>query len=206
MTREVGVRGTEPGGSEQAVNYTSLSKAMSKALRHQPERIGITLAADGSVALPELIDALNRRGGWPRELDEADIMQVVEHGTKRRFAVEDGRIRARYGHSVQLPIAYERADPPAVLYHGTSEASAEAIMTEGLRPMGRQVVHLSADVQTAWQVGARHRGRTVILVVDAAQAACDGIAFYRGNDDTWLADAIPARYLSIGNFERGGCR
>lgn len=177
------------------VNYVSLSKALSKALRHRPERLGITLAPDGSVALAELVDALNRRGGWPRTLTEADVMQVVEHGTKQRFAVEGGRIRARYGHSIPLAIAYEPAEPPAILYHGTSEASVSSIMDEGLLPMGRQVVHLSADVATARQVGRRHGGRTVILQVDAARAARDGIRFYLGNDSTWLADALPATYL-----------
>lgn len=178
-----------------AVNYVSLSKAMSKALRHQPERLGITLAPDGSVALAELVDALNRRGGWPRTLTEADVMQVVQHGSKQRFAVEERRIRARYGHSIPLAITYEQAEPPAVLYHGTSEANVQPIMDVGLLPMGRQVVHLSADVATARQVGRRHGGRTVILQVDAACAARDGIRFYRGNDSTWLADAIPATYL-----------
>ena len=188
----------EPGPAEgtTGINYVSLSKAMSKALRHQPERLGIRLAPDGSVDLTELVDALNRRGGWPRTLTEADVMQVVQHGSKQRFAVEDGRIRARYGHSVPLAITYEQAEPPAVLYHGTSEANVQPIMDVGLLPMERQVVHLSADVATARQVGRRHGGRTVILQVDAARAARDGIRFYRGNDSTWLADAIPATYLS----------
>lgn len=194
MTRRQPTQGPREEPSE--VNYVSLSKALSKALRHQPERLGITLASDGSVTLAELVNALNRRGGWPRTLTEADVMQVVEHGTKQRFAVEDGRIRARYGHSVPLAISYVPAEPPAVLYHGTSEASVPSIMGEGLLPMGRQVVHLSADVETARQVGRRHGGRTVILQVDATRAASDGIAFYLGNDSTWLADAIPARYLS----------
>ena len=184
-------------GDEPAINYVSLSKAMSKALRHQPERIGITLAPDGSVDLGEFIDALNRTGSWPRPITEADVMQVVEHGTKQRFAVDDGHIRARYGHSVPLAINYERAEPPAVLYHGTSETNAQAIMVEGLLPMGRQVVHLSADVETALMVGRRHGGKTVILQVDAERAARDGISFYRGNSDTWLADRIPATYLSL---------
>ena len=178
------------------VNYTSLSKAMSKALRHQPERIGITLASDGSVAMSELIDALNRRGGWPRELTEADIMRVVEHGTKQRFAVEDGRIRARYGHSVPLAIDYEPATPPPVLYHGTASSNVGSILKDGLLPMGRQVVHLSTDVETARQVGARHRGRTIILRVDTARAVEEGVAFYRGNDSTWLADRVPPDCLS----------
>lgn len=180
-----------------SVNYTSLSKAMSKALRHRPERIGITLAPDGSVEVAELLHALNARGGWPRVLTESDILQVVEHGTKQRFAVENGRIRARYGHSVSLQITYERAEPPALLYHGTTAHRAEAILQEGLLPMGRQTVHLSTDVETALQVGSRHGRDVVILHVDAARAWSCGILFFRGNDSTWLAEAIPPEYISM---------
>ena len=197
MTRRSVKRVSIPAGDTPDINYVSLNKAMSKALRHQPERLGIELAPDGSVKLAELVNALNRRGGWPRSLTETDIMQVVEHGTKKRFAVEDGRVRARYGHSVPLAITYEQAEPPTVLYHGTSKANLQAIMAEGLLPMGRQMVHLSAAVETARQVGARHGGRTAILQVDTVQAAHDGTRFYRGNDDTWLAERIPPRYLTI---------
>jgi len=178
------------------LNYVSLSKALSKALRHRPERLGISLAPDGSVGLRVLIDALNRRGGWPRQITEDDVMHVVEHSSKQRFAVEDGRIRARYGHSMPLRVNYRKADPPAVLYHGTSRNNLDSIMADGLLPMGRQVVHLSADMETAQQVGERHGGQTVILRVDAAAAVRDGMSFYAGNDSTWLADRVPPQYLS----------
>lgn len=180
-----------------AINYVSLSKAMSKALRHRPERIGITLAPDGSVEVSVLLAALNKRGGWPRALTESDIMQVVDHGSKQRFAVEDGRIRARYGHTIALQEAYVPATPPDTLFHGTAERNLDSIMDKGLLPMGRRVVHLSTDVETAQLVGRRHGGHTVILRVDAARASRDGVTFYRGNDDTWLADAVPASYLYI---------
>lgn len=179
------------------INYISLSKSMSKALRHRPERLGITLAPDGSVELDALVDALNRRGGWPRQVTLADVMHVVEHGTKQRFAVEGGRIRARYGHTVPAAIAYQRAEPPAALYHGTPRANLDSILREGLLPMGRQVVHLSADVETAQLVGTRHGRPVTILRVDAQGAYRDGIAFYRGNDSTWLANQLPAAYLSV---------
>lgn len=178
------------------INYVSLSKAMSKALRHRPERIGLQLAPDGSVELSTLVNALNTHGGWPRVLDESDVMHVVTHGSKQRFAVHEGRIRACYGHSIPVAITYERATPPAVLYHGTSEHAATSIETDGLLPMGRQKVHLSADVATAKQVGARHGGKVVVLQVDAGRASHDGIDFYFGNDSTWLADSVPAAYLS----------
>jgi putative RNA 2'-phosphotransferase len=34
-----------------------------------------------------------------------------------------------------------------------------------------------------------------VLVVDARAAAADGVVFRRGNDDTWLTDALDPRYL-----------
>ena len=183
--------------TKREINYVSLSKAMSKALRHRPERLGITLEKDGSVELDVFVDALNRRGGWPRTITEADIMEVVDNGSKKRFAVEGGRIRARYGHSIKADIAYAPADPPEILFHGTAPSSVASIMRQGLLPMGRKTVHLSTDVETARLVGSRHGGRATILVVDAGRAANDGVAFYRGNDDTWLSETIPSEYLRV---------
>lgn len=188
--------------AEASVNYVSLSKALSKALRHRPERLGLTLAPDGSVALSVLVDALNRRGGWPREITQADIMQVVEHGSKQRFSVEDGRIRARYGHSLAVDVTYSPARPPQILYHGTSRTAAEVILVEGLLPMGRQKVHLSTDEETAIQVGRRHGKDVVVLHVDAVRAANAGISFYQGNHDTLLADSVPAAFISCPAMHR----
>ena len=183
--------------SGSSLNYVSLSKAMSKALRHRPERLGLTLAADGSVELQALIEALNSRGGWPRTLTEADIMHVVEHGSKERFAVEGERIRARYGHSIPLAAPYKVGEPPALLFHGTTRERVAPIMEEGLLPMGRRVVHLSTDVKTAVQVGRRHGHEVVVFRVDARRAWDEGVPFYRGNENTWLADSIPPAYLSV---------
>lgn len=60
--------------------------------------------------------------------------------------------------------------PPAVLYHGTASATVPVILREGLRPMSRQDVHLSAEQETAVRAGARH-GRPVVLEVGAAGLA-----------------------------------
>ena len=61
--------------------------------------------------------------------------------------------------------------------------------------MGRQYVHMSADIETAEQVGRRRDNRPVILTIEAKRAAADGIKFYIGNDKVWLADQIPPQYL-----------
>ena len=61
--------------------------------------------------------------------------------------------------------------------------------------MGRQVVHLSTDRETAMSVGHRKARAPVLLRVMAAEAHRQGTAFYHGNDRVWLADEIPARFI-----------
>jgi putative RNA 2'-phosphotransferase len=86
--------------------------------------------------------------------------------------------------------------PPAILYHGTTPQAAVSIRTQGLKPMQRQYVHLSADVETAILTGRRRTNRPVILKIAALEAHRHGIAFYQGNDQVWLADFVPPQYIT----------
>jgi len=159
---------------------------MSRALRHDPGRVGLTLDDAGWASLDALCAALG--------VSPADVEDVVAHGSKQRFELADGRVRARYGHSLPGRVALAPADPPDELFHGTSAPVADTILRDGLHPGGRQYVHLSPDADTARTVGARH-GRPVVLRVDARAAVADGAVFRRGNDDTWLTDELDPRYL-----------
>lgn len=62
--------------------------------------------------------------------------------------------------------------------------------------MGRQYVHLTADIAAARSVGERKSSSPVILAIDAAGAAAGGIDFYEGNDEVWLALEVPPEFLS----------
>jgi putative RNA 2'-phosphotransferase len=170
-----------------------VSKRLSRILRHDPASVGITLDAAGWVAVDTLLAALARHGA---RVSRADLDHVVATNNKRRFAFsDDGRsIRASQGHSVEVDLGLPPSDPPAVLYHGTTGRVLEAVLREGLRPMSRQDVHLSADTGTAVRVGSRH-GRPVVLAVDAAAMAADGHEFRVSANGVWLTDAVPPRYL-----------
>ncbi len=122
---------------------------------------------------------------------------MVRMSDKKRYEIADGRIRAFYGHSVSQRLRKETAEPPALLYHGTAPEAVEAIRAGGLRPMSRQFVHLSADGETAAQVGRRKARSPVILEVDARAAHNVGVRFYLGNEMVWLADLVPPRIISI---------
>ncbi|MGP4043445.1 RNA 2'-phosphotransferase [Streptomyces sp. 2A115] len=168
-----------------------VSKYLSKHLRHQPERIGLTLNEGGWVEIETLMTAAAAHG-FRFTRDELD--HVVAHNDKRRFAIEGTRIRASQGHSVEVDLGLPPATPPAYLYHGTAAGSLDAIRAEGLRPMNRHDVHLSPDRGTATRVGAR-RGRPVVLSVDAAAMHRDGHIFHVSANGVWLTAAVPPRYL-----------
>lgn len=163
-----------------------LSKRMSKHLRHAPERLGLTLDPAGWVDLDEFVRALG--------VTRAQVLEVVERNDKQRFAVEGGRIRASQGHTVDVELDLPVVEPPAVLYHGTVARFLPDILREGLRPMDRHDVHLSATVDTAVRVGAR-RGKPVVLVVDAATMWADGHEFRVSANGVWLTAAVPPRHL-----------
>jgi len=169
------------------------SKFLSLVLRHQPEKIGITLDSAGWVGVRALLDALARHGS---PLSEAELRHVVETSDKKRFAFsEDGlQIRASQGHSVDVDLGYQPARPPDELYHGTVARFVPSIRATGLDKGMRHHVHLSRDVETARKVGDR-RGEALVLTIDAAGMARDGVVFYVSANGVWLTDHVGAQYI-----------
>ncbi|MEO0755948.1 MAG: RNA 2'-phosphotransferase [Cyanobacteria bacterium J06648_16] len=171
-----------------------ISKYLSLHLRHQPHKLGLTLAPGGWVDVSALLSA-GATNGFAISLVE--LQQVVETNDKQRFAFDETgtRIRANQGHSVPVDLQLEPVTPPPILYHGTADSSVSDILKAGLRPMSRHHVHLSENMNTARQVGSRH-GRPVVLVVKAASMHQDGYPFYRAANGVWLCDKVPIQYLT----------
>jgi putative RNA 2'-phosphotransferase len=174
-----------------------LSRAISHALRHDPDLYELELDEKGSVPVEDLLQSLRSlRPEWT-SLTVADLQELLSSFGKKRHVIEHGRIRALYGHSSVPTLTRVLATPPPLLFHGTSAIAAVTILIEGLKPMGRHFVHLSVDRETAERVGMRKGDHPVIFAVDAGAAAAAAIPFYSGNDKVWLADVIPARFLSV---------
>jgi putative RNA 2'-phosphotransferase len=173
--------------------HVKVSKYLAKHLRHQPERLGLTLEPGGWVAVDDLLAACDRNR-FPVTREELDA--VVRDNDKQRFALDDTgtRIRANQGHSTEVDLQLEPTDPPPQLYHGTPTHNLDAIRRQGLVKMARHHVHLSPDVPTATKVGAR-RGKPVILTVDAAGMHAAGFRFFCSANGVWLVEAVPPEFL-----------
>jgi len=169
------------------------SKFLSLILRHKPQRIALTLDANGWADVDELIAKANADGV---KITHALLQEVVAKNDKQRFKLsEDGRrIRASQGHSLQIDLELQPAQPPERLYHGTAERFLDSIRAQGLLPGNRQHVHLSMDVETAAKVGRRH-GYPVVLEVKAGELYVAGQNFYLSDNQVWLTARVPPKFL-----------
>jgi putative RNA 2'-phosphotransferase len=174
---------------------SATSRFLTFVLRHRPDAIGIQLDGAGWVEVGILLARCRAHG---RPISRAELDQLVATSPKRRFALSDdgSRIRASQGHSVDVDLGYEPAEPPEVLFHGSVAAKARAILTAGLQRMKRHHVHLSVDEETAHAVGGR-RGRALILVIAAGRMHRDGHVFYLSANGVWLTEAVPPGYITV---------
>lgn len=177
-----------------AKRMTRDSKFLSLVLRHHPEKIGITLDRHGWADVDALIAGMART----RTFDRPYLEKIVRTDAKQRYAfnADHTKIRANQGHSIPVDVEPEQLTPPDILWHGTGEKSVAAILSEGIRPMGRLYVHLSKDPETAKKVGSRH-GRPVVFQIDAGRMAKDGLVFYLSANGIWMTKVVPPAYLKI---------
>lgn len=180
---------------EMKMNLQRASKTLSYLLRHCREPLYIDLDG-GWAAVDEIVSVLQTKyRGFNREL----LARIVATDEKGRYSydAEGERIRANQGHSIPgVVIEMEEPEPPELLYHGTAERFLPSILSKGLLPMGRQFVHLSADVPTAVKVGSRH-GTPAVLAVEAGRFVADGHTLKRSENGVWQAQAVPAEYLHL---------
>jgi len=172
------------------MDIVKLSKLLSLVLRHNPDKIGITLDKNGWADVGQLL----RRLGSSTTME--DLRTVVRDNNKKRFTFNDNetKIRANQGHSIEVDLELEELQPPEFLYHGTATRFIDNIKRIGIEKRDRQHVHLSADEKTAVNVGSRH-GQPIIITIDAKQMFQDGHKFYQSKNGVWLTDKVEQKYF-----------
>lgn len=168
------------------------SKYLSYLLRHKPEKANLTLDKEGWCLIDQLL--ANTDFTWD------ELEQIVAFDEKGRYSFDAfaTSIRANQGHSTgAVRLTFNKAIPPTVLYHGTQLQTWETIRKQGLLPMRRHHVHLSASYDTAATVGGRRKGDLVVLSIDAKKMVADGIQFYLSDNGVWLVDMVDPRYIHL---------
>jgi putative RNA 2'-phosphotransferase len=168
-----------------------VSKYLSYLLRHSAAKDNLDRDPHGFFNIDDILTILSQKF---EGLTKAELLEIVQSDPKWRYELNEGRIRARYGHSIEIEPLGKPVEPPEILYHGTARKYLGAIMKQGLRPMNRKFVHLSPDLDMATLVGKRHSQDVVILRVHAKRAHDIGISFYH-EETVYLAEPIPPEYV-----------
>ena len=174
------------------LNLERKSKTLSYLLRHNPE--DLYMDSNGWVSVDDILKKLN--------MTIDDLKEVVKNNDKKRFGFNEDitKIRANQGHSISVDVELKEVEPPKFLYHGTSPSYVkEIIKSGGLSKMKRQHVHLSADKDTAHNVGKRHSKYLdpAIFIVRSYDMYKDGYKFFLSENNVWLTEYVPKKYITI---------
>ncbi|OYT33591.1 RNA 2'-phosphotransferase [Archaeoglobales archaeon ex4484_92] len=169
-----------------------LGRLISGILRHFPDKFGLSIDKNGWVNFESLVRAVRRKYKWANKWI---IKALVYSDAKKRYELVGEKIRARYGHSINV----ELDDMPEclnnILYYGTSEEEAQRMIEIGIKPVNQTFVHLSITIEKGEEVARLRTDKPIILEIDAKEARKNGIRIIKANDVIALAKEIPAKFI-----------
>jgi len=170
-----------------------LGRLVAGGLRHFPDDLGLQMDSRGWVDLTKLGEVVRSRHRWAnKEL----LTALIESDPKQRYEISNDKVRARYGHSVDIELDHQDNKLPR-LYYGASEEEADRILEIGLKSASQRYVHLSTTPEKAWQVATFRTGNPKVIQADAAGAQEAGVKMMTVNEDIVISEMIPSRFLCI---------
>ncbi|HEV2230623.1 MAG TPA: RNA 2'-phosphotransferase [Thermoplasmata archaeon] len=173
-----------------------LGRVMTGILRHFPEKYGLELDAHGWVGLPKLVQAISSHHRGYHWLRAHHLVAIAESDAKGRYEVRDDRVRATYGHTLEIDLDLPTDHIPDELYFPVTTEEAPIVLEVGLKPSDRRKVHLSKTAADARAAGAVRTPEPVILAVDARRARSEGIVIMQAGRTVYLVDQVPPTFLS----------
>jgi len=171
-----------------------LGRFVSGILRHFPQKFNLEMDENGWVDFEELSRIVSRKYRWANKWL---IKAMVYSDKKGRYEISENRIRARYGHSVDVKLSdYELAEND-ILYYGTSEEEAHRLLEIGIKPVNQRYVHLSTTIEKGIEVAMLRTDDPIILAIDAKKARESGIKFLKANEFIVLSEEIPPDYIKV---------
>ncbi len=180
-----------------------LSKLLSAALRHHPGILNIVLLPDGFAdhSLNEIVQLIRERRGY-HWITVDHLREIVQFDPKGRFDIVNDRLRAKYGHSINVMVPLEMTELPPLLYHGTTTQAYSSIRKEGLRPMQRKFVHLTFSIQDAQTTALRKGKEIIILEINARELSKRGYEVKKAGKTVYVVPVVPLEFLSVARISK----
>ena len=173
-----------------------LGRILTGILRHFPDRYQLTMEPQGWVSIPQIVRAISQRHPAYHWLRAQHLVAIAETDAKGRYEVREDKIRATYGHTLEVDLDLPTENIPSHLYYPVTEEEAAIVLEVGLRPSDRKKVHLSKTADDARAAGSVRTPEPIILEVDAKRAREGGLVIMKAGKTVYLVDQIPAELLS----------
>jgi putative RNA 2'-phosphotransferase len=170
-----------------------LGRFISGALRHFPDDLGLAMNQHGWVDVDVLCDAMRTRYKWS---SKEKLFSIIESDEKGRYEIQGRKIRARYGHSVEVDLDYPE-NTLSELYYGASREEVDILLEKGIKPMKQRYVHLSTSIDKALEVARIHTDDPVMIIINAKEAQDSGVPMLAATENIVLSEEIPPQFLSL---------
>ena len=183
------------------MSKNQLSKFLSGLLRHFPDEYSLEYDSEGWFELNDVVECVQNKNNY-RNIKESDIIQIVQDDKKGRYEIDEKgeKIRAVYGHSIEINPVESENEIPDKLYHGTPERNKDSILKNGLISKNRQSVHLTDSKNQAQNVGSRHTrdGNIIVFRVNVSRMKEDDFKVRSPTDNSvYTVSEVPPKYLDI---------
>lgn len=180
----------------------ALGRLMTKILRHEAEKLKLSMRGDGYVPVNELLKLkVKTFTGLPLcSHNVADVKEAVKNDNKQRLSLleENGQllIRANQGHSIKVvdsekllkPIL--SADEVPVCVHGTYRRNLESIQRTGLKRMRRVHIHFATGLPHDGVISGMRSNCEIMIFLDVHKALKDGMKLYLSENNVLLTEGL----------------
>ncbi|MCX8172088.1 MAG: RNA 2'-phosphotransferase [Archaeoglobaceae archaeon] len=169
-----------------------LGKFVSGILRHFPSKFELEIDDNGWVNFEALARVVNKKYRWANRWV---LKALILSDEKKRYELKGDKIRARYGHSIDVKLNDMPEAQEDTLYYGTSEEEASRMLEIGIKPVNQTYVHLSTTLERSLEVASLRTKKPIVFEIDAKQARADGVRILKANDTIALAKEVSAKYI-----------
>ncbi len=173
-----------------------LGRILTGILRHFPDRYQLPIDPQGWVSLSQIVRAIAHKHPAYHWLRVPHLVAIAETDAKGRYEVRDDRVRATYGHTVEVDLDLPTDNIPDRLYFPVTADEAAIVLEVGLKPSDRKKVHLSRTAEDARAAGSVRTPEPIILEIDAARARDTGLVIKKAGKTVYLVDQVPPEFLS----------
>jgi putative RNA 2'-phosphotransferase len=126
---------------------------------------------------------------------------LISTDPKGRYEISGGKVRATYGHTIDLDLDLDNEGIPDALFYPASEEESEILMESGIFPTDRSMVHLSLTYRDAFRAGSVRMEDPVILVIDTGLCIELGSDIGRAASTVFLCKSVPPDAIMVADPE-----